>query len=373
MSWFSPLAEKIGAFITKLAIKIGMPLVCLYHTICINPFLNICAQDAQGIEKWANQALIPIHYLFEGKLAVPSEKETYLFSQRFNYTHHFFIKTSLSITALPVSLVSGGILKGISFLFPETRKRHSAIVRSLKKTEVQSNLPFYKKIGMDIQDFDQAESIEKPKHKREKIPSKILKKDIEAFHEIVTILKKHKIPFWIDCGTCLGAYRYGGVIPWDWDIDIAVLEPDYENVKNALNELDSNKYAVQDWSSRELPNTYLKVFVKKTGTLIDFYHFKIDSEKKEVSTIFSNESNIFITKNWKISEKRYTAPMPFDRVFPFKKALFEGIEVPVPGKIVEYLQTFYGKNLEPAYIFNELTQSYEKDLSHPYWKIPAAR
>ncbi len=353
--------------------KIGMPVVFFYHLLLTSVFFNSAAEDAHGLEKWGNIALAPMQYFFEGKKAIPIEDEngqmTYQLVRHFDYDHHFFLKTAASCTVLPVSFVVGGTLKSLAYLSDETKQRAHQIYASAHSTKIHANTEYYKSIGMQMDDYRLAEMIPPPKWEKNPNVENRLEADAKALKEIVRILSKHNIPFWLDCGSFLGAYQYGSVIPNDWDIDIAVLLPDFENVKHALQELDPEKFVVQDWSGRALPNSYLKVFVHESGGMIDLYHFVIDKEKKEIHTILSNEFNIFLPDDWRIREMRYSAPMPFSYVFPLKKALFEGIEVPVPGQVEKYLGVFYGENLAPAKLYNEVTGKYEKDPTHPYWQL----
>jgi hypothetical protein len=357
--------------ISTLLIKLGMPLVYVYHLLCTSFFLNVSDANAPFLEKTANTALIPFQYLFEGKVAF-SAGNTYHFENRFDYTNHFFTKTACAITLLPLSLPVGTFLKACCYLSPETRRHAAQIQEAWHHPEVHSNVEMYKTVGIAINDWTSADWIDKPQYKRREEQEQNLKADIEALRCIVDLLEEAHIPFWMDCGSCLGAYRYGGVIPWDWDIDLAILAPDFDNVRSVLSALDPEKYALQDWSGRDKPKTYLKVYVKESQNLIDIYHFGFDPQKQQLFTILSNELNIFLPLSWKIRELRYTAPMPFSYVFPLKRALFEGIEVPVPCQITAYLQTFYGKNLAPAKLYNEITQEYEKDPTHPYWQLPCA-
>ena len=50
--------------------------------------------------------------------------------------------------------------------------------------------------------------------------------DILVF--IDDVCRRHGINYWLSSGTCLGAIRHGGFIPWDDDIDIEMLDTDYK-------------------------------------------------------------------------------------------------------------------------------------------------
>ena len=59
-----------------------------------------------------------------------------------------------------------------------------------------------------------------------------MKQEHEVMYEILVefdrICKKHEIPYSLIDGTLLGAIRHQGFIPWDDDIDVGMLRPDYE-------------------------------------------------------------------------------------------------------------------------------------------------
>ncbi|OIQ33055.1 MAG: hypothetical protein BM555_04670 [Crocinitomix sp. MedPE-SWsnd] len=50
------------------------------------------------------------------------------------------------------------------------------------------------------------------------------------------VCRKHQIDYWIDGGTFLGAVRHGGFIPWDDDIDVCILQKDFDRAISVFEE-----------------------------------------------------------------------------------------------------------------------------------------
>lgn len=77
--------------------------------------------------------------------------------------------------------------------------------------------------------------------RRVKIVNNIQQKILEIFTEIDKICVRHNLRYYAIGGTCLGAVRHHGFIPWDDDMDIAMPEKDFEAFMNiAPKELPDN-------------------------------------------------------------------------------------------------------------------------------------
>lgn len=347
-------------FVRDVMQPIGVPVVSGFHAMRESYFLNTQYENATLLESIGDFLLTPSQYLFAGKKI----RSDYQVEQIYRYDSLHWLKSLASIIALPFSETLGAAFKGLAYLSPELRKDRHKIRKTLRKLAAESNLSLYRKMG--IEKFHCDEFIHCQGHKR---PSQLTKKqkvEIQAMKEVTELLDENGIIYWIDCGTCIGAYRYGGIIPWDWDIDISILLPDHDNVKRVLSKLDPEKYQIQDWSSYSKPKTFLKLYVKETKNFIDIYHYAIDEEKKQVGYFFTYLDSPF-PYSWKKAEIKCMPPLKYEEVFPLKKAKFDNLTVWAPSNVIAFLQSKYGQNLDPTMVWDEGLQDYRKVEDHPYF------
>ncbi|MCL2546599.1 MAG: LicD family protein [Oscillospiraceae bacterium] len=84
--------------------------------------------------------------------------------------------------------------------------------------------------------------------------------------EIDRICVKHDINYILDGGSMLGAVRHSGFIPWDDDLDIAMLREDYDRfVAVCQDELDEKFFLQTNISELEYPTDFAKM--KRNNTV----------------------------------------------------------------------------------------------------------
>lgn len=79
---------------------------------------------------------------------------------------------------------------------------------------------------------------------------------LEVLEVIDGICQRHGIPYWLSGGSMLGAVRHQGFIPWDDDLDIEMLRPDFERLMKILPEELPDTMALQ-WHTTD-PNYFFQ-------------------------------------------------------------------------------------------------------------------
>lgn len=89
---------------------------------------------------------------------------------------------------------------------------------------------------------------------------------LEILEEVDRVCRENRIRYFLYAGTLLGAVRHQGFIPWDDDLDIAMLREDYEKFRRLAPEKLNSRYCFQDWNTDP---EYAVPFgkVRKRGTL----------------------------------------------------------------------------------------------------------
>lgn len=74
---------------------------------------------------------------------------------------------------------------------------------------------------------------------------------LELLFFVHTTCEKYGIPYFITSGTLLGAVRHGGFIPWDDDVDVAMLRKDYKRFCHVVSRELGDRYTIQELPSRK--------------------------------------------------------------------------------------------------------------------------
>lgn len=210
------------------------------------------------------------------------------------------------------------------------------------------------------------------------------------------VCQENDIKYWLSSGTCIGALRHGGFIPWDDDCDVEMLEKDYKKFCKIMEKMENPPYILQNHSNDKFyyprfaklrdPKSYIREpkpdeRYKFNGIFIDIFpvsftsskfiqkigrkifcrvYFKFPKHYKgtyktmvlRIIGQFAMCFSSFILNNLqKIGNKKYIrhispslfpAVRVYDEIFPLKKIKFEDSEFWVPGNSDAYLKRIYG-------------------------------
>lgn len=119
--------------------------------------------------------------------------------------------------------------------------------------------------------------------------------ELELLKTVDKICRDNKIMYFLSGGTMLGAIRHKGFIPWDDDIDIAMLREDFVKFKEIIKKQLPNKYKYQSFENKDgyhyffdkitINDTYFSTkysddFEMQKGISMDIFVFDKTSDNK---------------------------------------------------------------------------------------------
>ena len=124
---------------------------------------------------------------------------------------------------------------------------------------------------------------------------------VEMMQDIHNVCIKREIGYALVGGSCLGAVRHQGFVPWDDDIDISMLREDWEKFRSCFDEELGEKYVMEapQYGNKDCKTTWAKVYKKKTvlqeimdvdtpyeqGIFIDIFFYENVSNNKIIRKI----------------------------------------------------------------------------------------
>ena len=214
-------------------------------------------------------------------------------------------------------------------------------------------------------------------------------KAIETLGKIKKILDKHKINYWLDEGTLLGAVREKKLIEWDHDIDLAIWYENITKITSIVRELQKVGVEVCFFEGKK----HVKLIEKGYEIDINLYHLK-DGQATRMWHVPNKHGRILDYLMWTIylknpENRKFSAP------FFITKILVKASNVipeRVNKRILRILFKIYEKNgckifrvAMPSHFFTNLStlefykmkfkvpKETERYLEYRYgkdWRIP---
>lgn len=89
---------------------------------------------------------------------------------------------------------------------------------------------------------------------------------LSAMKDFDAVCTKYKLRYILHGGTCLGAIRHHGFIPWDDDVDIAMPREDYDRLITLTEQEFGEKYTIQTYQTEpSMLTNVMKIAINNSG------------------------------------------------------------------------------------------------------------
>lgn len=190
------------------------------------------------------------------------------------------------------------------------------------------------------------------------------------------VCKKYNLTYWLDSGTLLGAFRHKGFIPWDDDMDVAMLRADYNKLLGIL-EKELLPFGIELYPNHAPHSIGIGYKHLKTGIWLDVFPIDVYTSKKALeethdelrkkakmyqsfffskkntlkdSSFFDSYRESLLNEDGNYNIYYHCLEFSINRtllfcegdIFPLGNLVFEGKSYPVPRDCNSYLELMYG-------------------------------
>ena len=176
--------------------------------------------------------------------------------------------------------------------------------------------------------------------------------DLNKLIELVTsALERHGVRHFMTAGTLLGSIRHGGLIPWDDDFDLGIMEEDMPRVQAAIRDLKAQNVTTKAFGDFAELNFW---YTDREATHFPFLDAFLYTRDADGNYVLSKPES---REAW---PKMWYRP---DELFPLGKRSFGELDLYAPRQPEKYLERVYGR---------EWATKYKTGFEHKYgiWKTP---
>ena len=222
----------------------------------------------------------------------------------------------------------------------------------------------------------------------------------QMLYDVDDLFNINNIKYWIDGGTLLGAVRHQGIIPWDDDVDISILQSEEKKFLKLKKKLKTYGYGVchffwgykiypykeiggtqikkNEWKEhlKKYQNTGLnrpemfkkasKTYIKpKKQTYYEYTYPNIDvfvTEKNQNIIKYNSMNHPEFPEDWKICY------FNTDDLFPLKRYKFGSFEVNGAKNPKPYLDLLYGNDWS-THAYQQFNHKKEKRIEKKKVKL----
>lgn len=183
--------------------------------------------------------------------------------------------------------------------------------------------------------------------------------ELDALKELSKFLQKNKITFFLRGGSVMGAVKYGGFVPWDDDIDIAIPRNQYNKLINLIStEHWSDKYYIAHYRYNDNLNCYFpRVIIKNTEN-----NFR---KNTQIGTAIIDILPIDgVPSNWLLRQIYYIKVLFFRAIAgahtpSYKNDKLHSNKVKIIINIIKFFKI--GKNYSQIELYEKLDKIYSKN------------